>query len=232
MGRLKLTTEHKRIFSIVMAVVAVLMLADVVYQITMHVRWRWWIPSTLAAEGPTTQPAATQSAATQPDAKEKEKKKKTKKPKPPEVHAAIKKRNIFTKVKPKGHGLKLTGVIGSTALFADRKNKTVAIEEGKSGKGVKVKSISGYEVVIEYKGKTETMKLFGGKGWGGPPSPGGPPGRPGPPRIRGIRPSPGPGPSGRRELQQRMMMERLPPEARERMSRGRMVGTSRRAERN
>jgi len=170
---MKLTPELKKRISIVMIVLAAVMLLDVIYQVRMHVKWRQWMPDTLVAETAATQPATaqatgTQPAGTQPAAMQPDKKTKPKRPKkssnkPPAVHAAIKKRDVFSKPKPTGHGLKLTGVLGTTALFTDRKKKPVAIEEGKSQKGVKVKSINGYAVTIEYKGKTETMKLFSGK---------------------------------------------------------------------
>ena len=92
--------------------------------------------------------------------------KKKKSPKPARVHAAIKKRNIFTKPKPKGHGLKLTGVLGNLALFNKRGGQTVGIEEGKSGQGIKVISINNYEVTIEYQNKQETLKLHKDQGSG------------------------------------------------------------------
>jgi hypothetical protein len=93
--------------------------------------------------------------------------------KPPVVlSAAIKKRNIMAEPKPKGHGLRLTGVLGSTALFATREGQVVGIEEGQSGPGgVKVTSIDGYVVTIECEGKPETMRLFAdGPEGGGPAS--------------------------------------------------------------
>ncbi len=177
MGRLKLTRTHKRGVAIAAITVAALMLADAAYQIGMHVVWRRWLPETMAGQNPTTQPAGTQPAATQPadtQPADQAKKQKKKPSKPPEIDAAIKKRNIFTKVKRAGHGMKLTGVIGNIALFAKGGN-TVGVEEGKSEHGIKVVSIKDYEVTIEFKGKQETMKLFSGKESRGGTAPG--PGR-------------------------------------------------------
>jgi len=188
MVKLKLTRKHAKNISITAMVLVALMLADTLYQIGMHVHWRVWLPASLAAQPATTQPAETQPASTQPadapsaqtqptstkpadtqpsnKAQKAKKKESMKTSKPPEIHAAITKRNIFTKHKPQNHGLTLTGVLGQTALFDKKDGKSVAIEEGKSAQGVKVVSIKDYEVTIEYKGKTETMKLFSGSSAG------------------------------------------------------------------
>jgi hypothetical protein len=173
MGKVRLTSTHKKGISIAAIAIVTLMLVDAVYQIGVHVAWRRWLPEALAARSPTTQPAQTQPADTQPANTQPADKAKAKKPsKPPEIHAAIKKRNIFTKVKPKGHGMKLTGVIGRIALFK-KGDQTVGIEEGESGHGIKVVSIKDYEVTIEHEGKSETMKLFSGSSAdrGGRPGP-------------------------------------------------------------
>jgi len=175
MDKLKflLTKENKRRMVTAMVVIAALMLVNTIYQLGMHVRWQFWLSQARADMTPTTQPAATQPAATQPadtqpaakkDKKKRGVKKKQKKDKPPEISADIKKRNVFTKVPPKGHGMKLTGILGNTALF-DKGGKPVCIEEGKSAQGVKVVSINNYNVTIEHKGKSETMKLFTDKGF-------------------------------------------------------------------
>ncbi len=154
MGKLtELFETHKRTISIAMAVIVGLMVIDVVFQISRHVQWSMFIPDTLIEKSTTTQPADTQPA------KDDKKSKKEKKPPPIKVAQAITTRNVFTKPKPKGHGMSLTGVLGNVALFNSRSG-AVAIEEGKSGGGIKVKSINAYEVVIEYKGKDTTMKLF------------------------------------------------------------------------
>jgi hypothetical protein len=89
----------------------------------------------------------------------------------PVVHADIKRRNIMAPPKPKGHGLRLTGVLGETALFTTRENKTVGIEQGKSANGVTVVAVDGYTVTIKYKDKTETVKLFPRAGGARGPSP-------------------------------------------------------------
>lgn len=78
----------------------------------------------------------------------------------PAVDAAIGKRNPMTHALPKGHGLRLTGVLGNLALFATREGKDLAIELGKSSQGVKVTAMEDFNVTIEYEGKSETMKLF------------------------------------------------------------------------
>ena len=199
MIRLTLTSRRRRGIAIAAAAVAVLMLADVVYQIGVHVAWRRWMPSAEAAEVATTQPAATQPAGTQPaeggkpgEDGDKAKQEEKKPAKPHELYAAIKKRDVFKQVTKESHGLQLIGVLGNLALF----NKG-AIAEGESDLGVKVVSIKGYEVTIEYRGKPEVMKLFGDSPGGPPPSSpsaeGGRPGRPAhggpPPPIPVTEPS-------------------------------------------
>lgn len=63
--------------------------------------------------------------------------------------------------KPTGHGLSLTGVLDNVAFFRNREGKDVSIEEGKSGEGgVKVTTIEGTNVTIDYEGKPETMRMF------------------------------------------------------------------------
>ena len=146
MVALALTATRKKGVAIAAMAVGAFMLVDVVYQINMHMKWRGWLAQPMTSACPSTQPAD--------DAKEK------KAAKHPEIHAAIRKRNVFTKVKPTGHGMSLTGVLGGIALFKSRDGKIVGIEEGKSGSGIKVVSIKDYEVTIEHKGKTETMRLF------------------------------------------------------------------------
>lgn len=220
----RLANVNRRHISIAMIVLLVVMLCDVIYQIHMHAKWRRWIPNTLTASGATTQPASTQpaqekdkgdkSSATQPTTTQATKKppatapadkKNPKKPKTPvKIHAAIKARNLFTTPPGKtGHGMTLTGVLGKIAIFQDKSKKQIEIEEGKSDKGIKVKSIEGYKVVIEYKGKEETLKL---KDVGGGAASGGPPERDGP--STGPRP-PG-GPRG-------IPSKDIPPEIKERM---------------
>lgn len=202
---MKLTQKKRHVMSVVAMALVVLMAGDVIYQLAMHIRWRRWMPDTVLAEVAATQPAETQPAGTQPadtqpastqSAKTTKKAAKKKPPKPYTVHTDIKKRNIFTKPKPTGHGMTLTGVIGATAQFKDRGGKTVYIDEGKSAQGVKVTSIKGYEVTIDHKGKTQTMKLFAGGigsiGSGGGPGRGskamrGPPRAGGPPMPRRAR---------------------------------------------
>jgi hypothetical protein len=209
MSTLHVWRERPRQLAVVLAFVAGVMLLDGVYQVVMHLRWRSWLPETLAVEPSATQPSASDSqpASTQPTTKQAKPAAKQKKPATPhKVHAAITNRNIFTQPKPKGHGLTLTGVMGNIAMFASRSGQTVGIAEGKSGQGVKVLSINGYEVKIEYQGTSETMKLKFGGGPGGPSPRGARPGpsrRPpgagqtgagpvGPRPSRGAAPSPGP----------------------------------------
>lgn len=195
MGALNLTEQRRRQLAVGAAAVAVLMLIDVFYQVGMHVCWRRFLPETLGMEVATSQPAGSQPAGTQPAGNEKKDEKKEPKI---EIDPIIKKRNVFTPPPSEGHGMELTGVIADTALFR-RGGESIAIEKGKENNGVKVVEINGYEVVIEFKGKKETLKLFSDTG--GPPS-GGPerpeggrrsrgrPGPPGPPAERG-----GPSPS-------------------------------------
>ncbi|MCK4342715.1 MAG: hypothetical protein KAY37_13440 [Phycisphaerae bacterium] len=218
MGKITLTSVHKERIALVMFALAALLLLDGIYQVGMHVRWRSWIPTTLAAEPPTTQPAQTQPAETQPaDTQPAETQSADTQPvdtqpadtqsadtqpadsqpadsqpaaappsvappptaeappsveasptaeapppppKPVEVSAALKRRNIMAPPPPKRHRMKLAGVLGNVALFTTKKGKTVAIEEGKSQRGLKVISIDGYDVKIEFGGKTETLQLF------------------------------------------------------------------------
>ena len=155
MGNLKLTTARRRGISIAALAVASLMLIDAVYQIGMHAKWRGWLPETLAAES-----TDNESATTQPADEE------TKKSKPPKVHAAIKKRNIFIKAPDKKSRPPLTGVLGKTAMFKVD-DKVVYIEEGKSGHDIKVVSIKGYDVTIEWQEKEEKLNLFTEKSGGG-----------------------------------------------------------------
>ena len=84
-----------------------------------------------------TQPAHTQPATTQPTPVKTTEPPKNAKGKPPsagkaqpkELHAAIRKRNIFTPYQVRKHGLALTGVLGNIALFS-KGNETIGIEEG------------------------------------------------------------------------------------------------------
>ena len=80
--------------------------------------------------------------------------------------------------------MRLTGVLGNLALFTTREGKAVGIEMGKSSQGVKVTAMDGFNVTIEYEGKSETMKLFPEKS------------KPGPPRPPTSRPSSPPAASG------------------------------------
>jgi hypothetical protein len=135
---------------------AALMAVDVLYQIGMHMTWRHWISKQIHAIQATAPPS------TQPAGKDKPSR-------PPELAEALRKRNIFVPVRPNVHGLALSGVIGDFALFRTQQGSTVAIKEGESGSGVRVKSIDGYDVVIEYQGKPETLHLFGPGGAGASP---------------------------------------------------------------
>ncbi len=198
MVKMKLTTAQKRTASIVALALAAILALDLLYQVTLHVVWRRWLPTSLAAAVATTQPATTQPTDTQPAGTQpagtqpaatkpaepppgaKGKPPSAEKAKPKELHAAIRKRNIFTPYQVRQHGLALTGVIGNIALFS-KGNETIGIEEGKAEGGVKVVSITGYKVTIEFAGKTETMELFSASP-GAPPS--GPPGPP-PQRVEG-----------------------------------------------
>jgi len=189
LDRLKdLSPKHKQRIAAVLCGLAVLMLVDTIFQIGRHVQWRYWIPQTLAAEGPTTQPATTQPATSQPTTTQPA----TSQPTttqptttqpvstqpagdagnggrksggpsgPSSARAAIKRRNIMAPPKPKGHGMTLTGVLGNVALFVTRDGATVGIEAGQTERGVRVTGIDGYSVTIEFAGKTETMRLFPG----------------------------------------------------------------------
>jgi hypothetical protein len=185
----KILNTHYRQTSIVMMALAGIFFLDMVYQIQMHVRWRLWMPNTLVADNPATKPAPPPLS------------------RPPELHASIRKRNIFMEPQPRGHGACLTGVMGTFALFSGR-GGPFSLEEGKSANGITLKAIKDYEVTIEYKGKTEVMKLFGGASVCGPSGPNGP----GPvmPAVRGSlpnQPTP-PGMSERLHRRVRMMKER------------------------
>lgn len=169
--KLKMNAMLQRRISIAMIAVTAVMGADLIYQVTRHIQWRGWISEVHAAAFPTTQPAASQPSTTQPASSQPATQAAAPappsppKPGPPagaprEVNPLLKKRNIFTEPPQKGHGVRLTGVIGRVALFATRDGGTVGVEEGQSGAGVKVTSIRNYEVVIEYQGKPETLKLF------------------------------------------------------------------------
>ncbi len=145
MGKLTLSPAARRRLAQIMLVLAAIMLVDTIYQLGMHITWRLWIArqsNAIRANQPSTQPA-------QPPQN-----------KPVELAAAIRNRNLFTPPRPQGHGLALSGVIGNIALFASREGGTVGIKEGESARGVSVKAINQYEVVIEYQGKPETMRLF------------------------------------------------------------------------
>ncbi len=199
-----------------MLAIAALMLVDALYQLGMHVRWRFWIAKQALAMHPTTQPST--QPATQPS-------KEPKRVGPPEIAAAIRGRNIFTAPPPSGHGMMLTGIIGNTALFSGR-GGTVGIKEGESAQGVTVKSISdAYEVVIEFKGKPETMRLFGGQagaGGGGPPMPPQPGVVVSGPREMHMQVSPGvPGSQAAPGAPVMMDSSEIPPEIRQRMERRR-----------
>lgn len=194
----KLTVQQTRWVSMALMALAAILLIDVIYQGGMHIVWRRWLPSASAAQPTATQPASTQPGSTRPASSQPETRPKEgppgrqgnadRPPKPHEVNAAIKKRNVFMPVPQRGHGMRLTGVIGRIALF-QKGGQTVGIEEGQSGQGIKVVSIRDYDVTIEYEGKPETMKLFpdGGAGPRGPSMEGGPSmgGGPPMPEMRG-----------------------------------------------
>jgi len=122
-------------------------------------------PGTADSQSTTTSaPASVPASSPAPDRSDRESKKKTgESPPPAELNPAIKKRNPFLPVtsKPAGHGLRLTGVIGNIALFARRDGQTIGIGQGESAEGVTVKSITEYQVTIEFEGKSETLNLFG-----------------------------------------------------------------------
>ncbi|MBP7934760.1 MAG: hypothetical protein KA354_08955 [Phycisphaerae bacterium] len=205
MGKLTFVSQYARRVSIVMMAIAVLMLIDGVYQTAMHLKWRHWLPATLAAGGTITQtagsgpaesrplgsqpatsrpaetqpsgtrPAGTQPAVAPPAATHAKARPPAQPPadpsEPPAVSAAIRKRSIFAPPRPKTPRPTLTGVLGRVALFRTADGKTVGIAEGESGHGMKVKTIRNYEVVVEYEGKTDTMKLFSDPGSSGSPAP-------------------------------------------------------------
>src|SRR5678815_5573795 len=81
---------------------AALMAVDVLYQIGVHLSWRHWVSKQTRAIQTTALPA------TQPAGKDKPSR-------PPELAAALRKRNIFIAPRPTGHGLTLTGVIVNLA---------------------------------------------------------------------------------------------------------------------
>ncbi len=159
---------------------------DVVYQLQMHIRWRFWMPNSLVADNPATKPAPPPS------------------PRPAELHASIRKRDIFMEAQPRGHGVSLTGVMGTFALFAGR-GGPFSLEEGKSANGITLKAIKDYEVTIEYQGKAEVMKLFGGTPAYGSGGPG--PVMPSVRRALSNQPTP-PGMSERLRRRVRIMKER------------------------
>ncbi len=165
MGKLSLQDIPRSRISIALIVLVALLAADVVYQGAMHVKWRRWMPTTPAVAKTTTQAAGsrptTTQAATTPASKPAP---------PPEISAAIRKRSLFAPVVRRPTRPNLTGVLGRVAIFQTADGQTVGIAEGESNAGLKVKSIHDYEVVVEFEGKTETLKLFGeGGGPGGPP---------------------------------------------------------------
>lgn len=187
MGKLKFPTRHDHQLSLALIVVVALLALDGLYQFGKAVQWRWWLSRVAAAaEVTTTQPTTRSATDTQPTSKPAASANKPKKR--PEVSAAIKRRNLFAKAQPKGHGLTLVGVLVDMALLKTRTGQVIGLTEGKSEQGITLKTIDGYEVTIEHKGKTETLKLQTGGAGGGPSMP--PPGRPGP---RGVRMAPPPG---------------------------------------
>lgn len=159
MVELKLSEKQRRCVAAGMAVLAGLMAISVLYQGAMHLVWRSWLKeasATLAA--PTTQPAESRPASTPANAKQG----RANESRPPKIAAAITRRNIFVPPPQTGHGLTLTGVIGRIALFNSRDGRTIGIQEGEAEQGVKVVSISNYDVTIEFKDKRETLKVFAG----------------------------------------------------------------------
>lgn len=205
-----LKASWQRNLSIAMMALAVLMFGDAGYQTWMHFRWQSWLGKRAAAAAPTTQPttqAATQPSATQPTTTQPASQpggaqpgpvrpppaeKPNKPPKPVTVSAAIRKRNIFAPPAPPGQPPPLIGVLGNIAIFLVG-NESVGIQEGNSDKGITVKSITGYDVMIEFNGKPQTVKFVAGQGPSAPSAlagPGGGPGegRPGQPPGGGPRP--------------------------------------------
>ncbi len=187
-----LTQARKQWLAVIACGLAAVMAVDAIYQVAMYVRWRRWIPASFAAGAATSQPIATQpagtgSAAAPPTAMPPGAPGPENMPpmsvgvpnQPANAHpisAAIRKRNVLIPARPKGHGMVLTGVLGNTALFMTRQGQPVSIEVGKTGGDIKVLSIDGYTVTIEYEGKAETMKLFPDTRGPGPASGPSPPG--------------------------------------------------------
>ncbi len=237
MGKLTLTIRQRKAIAVAATAVTALLVLDLCLQISGYLGWRRWATDHAVYAASTSQPAATQPASTQPasspastqaargkpDGKPgKPEEKPGKRAAPPkEIDPALKARNLFVPPKPGGHGLSLTGVLGRMAMFRTRDGKPLTIEEGQSEKGVTVKSIDGYEVVIQFEGRPETMKLFEG-GSGGPsmPSmPNGPPPGAGPmsgPMAIMAQPPPGGGPV---MMPPNIDLSQLPPEIRERIKR-------------
>ena len=175
MGKLKFPTQRNHQLSLALVVVVALLALDGLYQFGKAIQWRWWLSRVAAAaEVTTTQPTTRSTTETQPTSKPAASANKPKKR--PEVSAAIKRRNLFAKAQPKGHGLTLVGVLVDMALLKTRTGQVIGLTEGKSEQGITLKTIDGYEVTLEYKGKTETLKLQTGGSGGGPSMP--PPGRP------------------------------------------------------
>ena len=121
MGELMQSNPRMQRLAIAMLVVAALLAVDALYQAGRSIHWWWWLSSAQATEVSTTQPADTQPAGsppagTQPAGSQPagsrpattqsatKPAKAKKKPKGREIHAAIKKRNVFAKPKKKGHG--------------------------------------------------------------------------------------------------------------------------------
>jgi hypothetical protein len=225
-----LKTSWRRNVSIAMMAMAILMFGDAGYQTWMHFRWQTWLGKYAAAAAPTTQPttrpttqATTQPSATQPttqpgsaqpgasrppradkaDGPEKP-------PKPLKVSAAIRKRNIFAPPAKPGPPPPLIGVLGNIAIFLVN-NESVGIQEGNSDKGITVKSIKGYDVMIEFNGKPQKVTFVAGQGPSAPSAPSGPGGGPG-----DGRPTPPPGGGARPGRMEKGRPEgaELPPEVR------------------
>jgi hypothetical protein len=230
MGKLTLTARHRKAIAATGAVLTVLVAANLFLQMAGYVKWRRWAADHAVLASPATQPAS-QPASTQAAASQSAQGKPAEKRaegQPREADEALKKRSLFAPPKPLGHGLSLSGVLGNMAMFRTRDGKSVTIEEGKSERGVKVKSIDTYVVTIEYEGKPETMKLFDGSGSGPPvvqtmplPGPGAPPGGPMPMPMPGAVVVPGQGPpmGGRMVMPEGIDASKLPPEIRKRMKR-------------
>lgn len=216
MVKLKFMRARGRRISIAMILMAALMAMDAAYQTSMHLRWRRWLPQTLAAGSNTTRPAGTQPAGGQPEAGQRSGRHSAETlpsgtqpfgtqparsrpsdtqpagsrpaaatatagpaiqpsaapPEPPVVSPAIRKRSLFAPPQPKAPRPALTGVLGSIALFRTADGRTIGIAEGESSQGMKVKAIRDYEVVVEFEGKTDTVKLFNDPGSSRPRGPG------------------------------------------------------------